>query len=170
MLYTIEETTTLWEKFQPLWTKWAYKLRGVDYDEEDLYQESYLLLLKALEHYDVGKGVPFEAYYKIILYRWGKDYRNKTRGQMIGDEALQDYLDKDREEADFLKGLLYEQQLKELAKVLAYLKPVERSIIIKFYYEEKSLKTIAREMNLTMRAVVGRKVRAIEKLTQFFGK
>lgn len=169
MFYTIEETNNLWEKFRPLWTSWAYKLRAVDYDKEDLYQESYLLLLKTLEHYDEGKGVPFESYYKIILYRWGKDYARKTRGQAIGDEALMDYLDEGREDIDFLKPLIDEEQLEVLGEALSSLKPSEKEVIVKFYFEEKSLKMIASEMGITMRAVVGRKVRAVEKLTRFFG-
>lgn len=169
MFYTIEETHSLWEKFRPLWTSWAYKLRAVDYDKEDLYQESYFILLKALEHYDDQKGVPFESYYKIILYRWGKDYLNKKRGQVVGDTELMDYLEGDKEEIDFLKKLIYEEQAGVLTRALASLKPAEKDIILKFYFEEKSLKEIACEMGLTMRAVVGRKVRAIEKLAQFFG-
>ncbi len=100
---TKEEIYILWNKFAPLWKSWARKLSYVDDEQEDLYQESYLLLMRALQHYDQLKGVPFEAYYKMVLYRWGKKYRNKMRAHLMQDQDLEWYSDLTGTADDFVK-------------------------------------------------------------------
>ncbi|MEG0085923.1 MAG: sigma factor, partial [Niameybacter sp.] len=69
----------LWERLKPLCLKWAKKFNGEQEDIEGLYQESYLVLLKALEHYDPSSEKKFESYFKMVLYRWGRNYQNKKK-------------------------------------------------------------------------------------------
>ena len=51
-LYSYE----LWQLMCPLCTKWAHKLKEVDYSVEDLMQESYLILCTALDTYNQDKA------------------------------------------------------------------------------------------------------------------
>ena len=59
-------TLYLWEKMKPLCLKWAHKLGHIEGDREDLYQESYILLIRALRCYEVCQNMSFEAYFKMV--------------------------------------------------------------------------------------------------------
>lgn len=165
---TKEEIYILWNKFAPLWKSWARKLSYVDDEQEDLYQESYLLLLGALQHYDEKKGVPFEAYYKMVLYRWGKKYRNKMRAHLMEDQDLEWYSDLTGTADDFVREVIQQEEHKRLEEGMKRLKPSECLVIRKFYFEEKLLGEIAMELGITVKAVAGRKERALKKLEKIF--
>ena len=165
---TKEELCELWSKHKPLWTSWARKLKYVDYEVEDLYQESYLILVKAVEQYDPRQGVPFEAYYKILLYRWGQRYLYKRRERPIGDETIGEYLNLDTSWSDLGEKVWHTQQIQKLGEAMTVLKPMEKAILIKFYFEGKKLKEIGSELGLTLKTVATRKEKAIKKIYNFF--
>ena len=165
---TKEEIYILWNKFAPLWKSWARKLSYVHGEVEDLYQESYLLLLGALQHYDEKKGVPFEAYYKMVLYRWGKKYRNKMRAHLMEDQDLEWYSDLTGTADDFVREVIQQEEHKRLEEGMKRLKPSECLVIRKSYFEEKLLGEIAMELGITVKAVAGRKERALKKLEKIF--
>lgn len=159
-----EEVHILWNTYRPLWTSWARKLSYVDDEQEDLYQESYILLMKAIEYYDESKGVPFGAFYKMILYRWGKHYIRKLREQTMEIDDLNFYLDQQPQKGDLLLELLQGEQLKKLDEAIRMLEVKDREVIMRFYFEGESLNQIAKVLGLTMRGVVNRKERVLEKL------
>ena len=165
---TKEESYKVWYQFAPLWKSWARKLSYIEVEREDLYQESYCLLVKALEHYDQEKGVPFEAYYKMVLYRWGKKYRQKKRDYLMEDEDLQGYGEGIDQSEDVLQKVIHQEVCQRLEKGLKRLKPSECFVIRKFYLEEKPLGEIASELGITAKAVAGRKERALKKLEKIF--
>lgn len=166
---TKEEIYILWNKFAPLWKSWARKLSYVHGEVEDLYQESYLLLLGALQHYDDKKGVPFEAYYKMVLYRWGKRYSTRQKATLMEDQDLEWSSDDIGSSfIDMSKELIHKEDLRRLMEVLELLSPLEQIIIRRFYFEEKTLKEISIELGLALKNVATRKGRALKKLNEIF--
>lgn len=165
---TKEDSYKVWYQFAPLWKSWARKLSYLEVEREDLYQESYCLLVKALKHYDQDKGVPFEAYYKMVLYRWGKKYRQKKRDYLLEDEVLQGYREDIDYSEDVMQKVLHQETCQRLEEGLKRLKPSEYFVIKKFYLEEKLLADIASELGITVKAVSGRKERALKKLEKIF--
>ena len=160
---TKEEIYILWNKFAPLWKSWARKLSYVHGEVEDLYQESYLLLLGALQHYDDKKGVPFEAYYKMVLYRWGKRYSTRQKATLMEDQDLEWSSDDIGSSfIDMSKELIHKEDLRRLMEVLELLSPLEQIIIRRFYFEEKTLKEISIELGFALKNVATRKGRALK--------
>lgn len=58
---------SLFLRFHPLVNKFCTMYRVRTMEREDLYQESRIVLLEAIQLYDGEKGLKFAAYYKLLL-------------------------------------------------------------------------------------------------------
>lgn len=158
-----------WEKLQPLVSKFVRQTQLVGYDEDDLVQECFLLLQKAVENYDETLGVSFAYYYKTLLRGWraNKNKRAQKREVLYSEEAFS-YLEDDRVnvEQDVERSMCIEEIYHEVQQLEA----IQRRIIVAYYYEHKKIKDIARELGVSYKAIEGRKNKAIKSLRQVYEK
>lgn len=165
----VESTYELWERFLPLCIKWANKLKEVEYSQEDLLQESYLILIKALKTYKADKDVRFEAYFKYMLYRWGRDYMRKKREVLVFDEAAYDFWSNGTDEkSDVETHILYQEQIHQLKRGLKTLDPEDATLILELYIKNKTIKDLTKDKHMSYKALTSRKYYILKKLKKFF--
>lgn len=159
-------TRLLWKRLEPLCLKWASKLQNVDYSFEDLYQESYLILVQTLESYNLEQTLKFESYFKLLLYRWGWNYTHKKRALPIeSDVDFWGMLKDDQQlEADYL----YKEDLKILQEGLKSLSKLEYNLIIDLYIKGLKISQIATLYEIDYKMLESKKRRTLKKLQKFF--
>lgn len=161
-------TAVLWHKLKPLCWNFAYRFDEMEGNEEDLYQESYFILLKALKSYDLDSPVKFESYFKMILYRWGGNYRLDKKLLLLGEDNY-DLLIGQIEEASRIEDkILHNEQIEVLHKALAVLKEDERNLLIDLYVKGEGTKEISTRYGVAYTKVDSQKRRLLKKLKKFF--
>ncbi|HHV38341.1 MAG TPA: sigma-70 family RNA polymerase sigma factor [Tepidimicrobium sp.] len=136
---------------------------------DDLIQEGYEVILKAMEDYDPDRGVYFLGYVKAMLkYR----YIGKHRERQLYSLNLE-VDDSGRELVDLIQGkedptsdVLDKEVREKLFCALGHLAPRQREVIIYFYIHDLSMREIAKRLGIAYRTVVNTKARAIEKLRE----
>lgn len=152
-----------WERLQPLVNKFTRETFLAGLEREDLRQECFLQLQKALLSYDAELGVSFPYYYKVVLYGWraNKNRKNKTYAMPYEDEALRFIKDETVNVAlEAERGVLFER----LKERIEELDEIERQIIVAYYFEGKSLKEVARGLKLSYKKIENNKRRGLERL------
>lgn len=180
MEYTIEDlvllsqtdsryTMELWLKFEPLCIKWANKLKEIEYSQEDLHQESYLILLKALASYKSAPDQKFESYYKYMLYRWGRNYKRKKREQLTFTNGDHDYFENVADiKQDIESQILYEEKVRHLQIALQTLNDSEYTLLVRLYVNQEKLLAISKESQVLYSTLESRKRYALKKLKDIF--
>ena len=164
-----ECTYELWERLLPLCMKWARKLKAIDYSGEDLLQESYLILLKALKTYKVEEEMRFEAYFKYMLYRWGRNYMRKKREVLAFDGENYDFwCNVADEKVDVEAQILKEEEIRQLEHALKSLKEDEYTLLIDLYLRETPLKDLAKDKHMSYKGLTSKKYYTLKKLKKFF--
>lgn len=151
-----------WEKLGPLVRKFSRETHLLGVDKDDIKQECFLQLEKALENYDESYGVPFESYYKIVLSGW-RSNQNKVKRDEVAFEEEQFLSLKDERtdiQAEVERKVLIEKSL----TYIEVLEAMDRQIIKAFYLENKKLGEIALEIGLGRKAVEARKKKALNQL------
>ena len=161
-------TYVLWERLRPLCMKWASRLKDIDYSKEDLLQESYLILQKALKTYRPGEKTKFESYFKFMLYRWGRDYIHKKREVVCLDEDSDRRIEWIDESAQVEMEILEKEELRQLEVALQKLPQEEYTFLVELYMKEQSLKDLARHKSMSYKALTCKKYYILKKLKKFF--
>lgn len=158
-----------WEKLQPLVKKFVRETFIAGFDNDDIRQECFLQLHKAMQRYDENTGISFAYYYKVVLCGWRANENKKNRNLEISYEEEQlVLLAKERTEMENnVEGKILIEQIR---KELADLEEVERKIILAYYFENKKLKEIALELGIPYKTLEYKKKGAIHKLSQSFLK
>lgn len=122
------------EQYKGLIVFFTKKYNISNYTHEDLFQEFSMLLVKALDNYDVSRGASFDTFYTAYIRRWiHKELRKNSRekrgdlllifddeesnmlpnsdklDEYIDDAKTPDELEKEGREIEFI-----EEQLKEM--------------------------------------------------------
>ena len=152
-----------WEKLYPLRRKFVRETILGGFEKEDLEQECFLQLQKALEKYKPEMGVPFESYYKIVLYGWrANQNRVKARKELVfGEEEM---LSRTDESVDVATNVERKLLAEEVREKLNELEDKERRIVEAYYLQNKKLAQIASELNVSIKTVEARKRKALNKL------
>lgn len=160
----IAYTVVLWDRLKPLCLKWVNKFNKEQEDIEGLYQETYMILLKAIEAYDLSQGKKFESYFKILLYRWGYNYQHKKKEVLLMREE-EDGRDHriDEDACTEAQGIL-NIQLEKLYKALKYLEQDEYELLVAFYVRQERIKEISRRKGVSEQAIESRKRRLLKKI------
>lgn len=161
----------LWQQFAPLIKNWSYKTPLEGYTLDDLSQQSFILLLKALEEYDPGKGVPFEAFYRMRLYSWRSlAFRKKTESPMA-DEKTFELLSNKQDPAQDIEEIFAQKEDKDLLyTLLNTLEEKERYILQAYYFHHMELKAIAKELGYSYKSLEAKKRRLLTKLRILYKK
>ena len=154
-----------WEKLQPLVRKFIKETFISGYDEEDIRQECFLQLHKALQRYDEGSGISFAYYYKVVLCGWRANENKKNRGCEISydEEILVFLIENDRTNIEY--DIERKMLLEEIKELMGTLEDREKQIILAYYLENKKLKDIAVELGFSYKKTQHIKERAIHKLS-----
>ena len=145
---------SIYRKYRPIVFSYISQRVASREDAEDLCQDVFVKLSRALETYDEDK-----AAVSTLVYR-------------IAHNAVIDYYRTSRthEEAAVLPSaedtVMDRAQARELAEALAKLPEQQRDILILRFYRGWTLVRIAKEMGLTYNTVVSRQKRALEKLRE----
>lgn len=169
---TKEEQYNLWLMLRPMWSKWAYKMSMVDNEKSDWEQESYIVLDTALRTYEEGYAISFNAYYRMLLYRYGKKVMNKPREVLVYE---QDQLGGQQEIADTSIAIEDEVVAREweeekgfmVRMLLAKLTPRDKELIEALYLYQKPITQFAKEKGTSYDAIECRKRRVLKKLKSF---
>lgn len=151
-----------WLKLAPTRNKFVRDTVFYSMDKNDIEQECYFQLLKALELYDESLGVPFESYYKVRLYGWRANQNRKRyiSPSFIEDEALGLIDERMNLEEQIEEQVLFEKVIEELST----LKEIERKIIVAYYLENKKLTEIAKALGLKYKTAESKKGEVLKKL------
>ena len=162
-----EEQGTLiaywWDRLYPLRRKFVRETHLGGLEQEDLEQECFIQLLKALEKYRPEMGVPFESYYKVVLHGWRAN-QNRVKARMelaFGEDGL--FFVKDERiniEQDVERKMLSEEVYKKLGE----LEQEEQIIITAYYLQNKKLADIADMLQQPYKTVERKKRIALKKL------
>lgn len=153
----------LLEKLKPLIYKNIYKFwRAMDPITEDLAQEGYILILESLNTFDYKRNVHFLHYIKTkLLYFYMNYYRNTKNPKYAISYLETNCYETIKSSLDLL---VEKEKLNFLLNIFNFLSETEQKILTLFYYEKQSISEIADELNITYRACLGRKQRAVKKL------
>ena len=162
-------TQMLWERFRPLCLKWVSKFDKEQEDIEGLYQETYLIMLKALKDYDVDQKKNFESYFKIVLYRWGYNYQHKKKEQLVLSKEEGENLENqiDERACTEAQGML-NLQIAKLDIALQALNQDDYELIIALYVKGERIKAISEQYGVSYIAIESRKRRILKKIKKFF--
>ncbi|CDR31382.1 RNA polymerase factor sigma-70 [Acholeplasma oculi] len=75
------------EKYRPLIWKNIYRFYVEPKDRDDFYQEACLLMLDALEVFDLSRNKTFTKYYELILFRRFIHLKDKSPKYILYDKA-----------------------------------------------------------------------------------
>lgn len=141
---------------------------------DDLIQEGYEIILKAIEEFDPNKGVHFLGYIKLQLkYHYLNKHREKeyySLNEPIGDGELEllDLIESN--EIDLLDHIIAKENGEILIKALNSLTKRQKQIIVEFYINELSMEEIAQKLNISYRTVVNTKTNGINNLRKIIVK
>lgn len=152
-----------WDKLYPLRRKFVGETLLKGFEKEDIEQECFLQLHKAIERYNPHMGVPFESYYKVILHGWRANQNRSKINREIAFEEEEFFFMKDERtdiERDVEKKLLVE----EVMHLIEQLEEKERGIIKAYYLQHKKIKEIATQYGIAYKTVEAKKKKALSRL------
>lgn len=155
--------TYWWDRLYPLRRKFVRETILDGLDQDDLEQECFIQLLKALEKYRPEMEVPFECYYKVVLRGWRAN-QNRARARMeLAFEEDEMFLVKDERvniEQDVERSMIVE----EVCKSIGELEEEERRIIEAYYLQNRKIADIAIMLNKSYKTIEYKKHNALNKL------
>lgn len=155
--------TDWWEKLQPLVRKFTWETSLAGFEDDDIRQECFLLLQKALNCYKKETGISFAYYYKVMLRGWRANANRKTRCRDIAWDEEKFGLLKD-ERIDIENDIERKMLIEKIDNVVKSLEEEERQIIVAYYFEHKKLGEIALRLGLSYKAAEYRKKGALTRL------
>ena len=158
-----------WEKLAPLRRKFVRETLLSGLDKEDLEQECFLQLHKAIERYMPEMGVPFESYYKIMLYGWRAN-QNRVKARMELAFGVDETFILSDERVNIEKDIETKILVQEVFGKLEALESVEREIIKAYYLQRKKLAQVATELGIPFKTVEFKKRKALGKLKALLGE
>ena len=158
-----------WIKLTPLWKKFVRETYLCGYDKEDLIQECYLQLVKALEKFDENFGVPFESYYKIQLYGWrANQNRRKKDSLSLTDELFEAVEGISKRTSDVSQEVENKLLIETIYQELDKMNHTDKTIVIGYYLKGRSLKEIANAIDINYKTAEFRKGKSLKRLRALF--
>lgn len=140
-------------------------------DPQDLDQELIILMIESLADYDPEKATfPWyirqkSRYYALDLAKKHTARTRMTQRPTEGQDPLENLTTDETPEENYEN----KERNKRLQAALEKLKPLEREIIIEYYYRRKNLKEIAQAQKRSISTISKHKTQALKKLRRFLG-
>lgn len=133
---------------------------------EDLIQEGNILIMESIEKFDTEYGVHFLGYIKSKLkyYYLNKNKVEKEFSLNELDDNGVEFIERIVSDINIEDMILKEIENRYLLSSLNKITEREKEIVLKFYFEELSLREIAEELNIKYQTVANLKTNAIKKL------
>jgi RNA polymerase sigma-70 factor (ECF subfamily) len=151
------------ERYQRPVFNLCYRMLGNAEDAEDAAQETFLRAYKSLQHYDRGR--PFSTWVLSIAAHHCIDQMRRRRMSLVSIDDLNvpDLPD----QAPGSETLLSRKEEKESVRALLNdLNPVDRALVVMYYWNDLSYQEIAQALRLTESAVKSRLHRARRIMAQ----
>ncbi len=124
---------------------------------ENVAQEVFIQIYLSLPNYKTDN---FKAWISRITTNKAIDSlrkkRSKFQEEIMKEEGQIEALDFGNQEEDPLASLIKKENERELKKLLEELPDIYRTIIVKYYFDEKPYKDIAREEGLSVKTIESR--------------
>ena len=150
-----EAEKELYEKFRPLIVNLCKKSFIEGYTFEDIYQECYLALSKAVSYYNVDK----HRFFGYALTAIKNQINYKIR-RSIPEKEANFYVD----DFEFVEDIILKSDYDTLLKSLKNLDEKEQRLIKQCFFRNKSYRQYAKEVHLTYSQVMFIKRKALTKL------
>lgn len=146
----------------PLIRKFVRETVLYGFDKDDLMQECYMQLQKALERYNEALGVPFESYYRVSLYGWRSNENKKSMRRLSKEQdPIMEIVDERMSVANEVEmKLLWEMAQGEIEM----LSEVEQLILRQYYLEHMPLVEIAKSLGISYKTLESKKGAILKKL------
>lgn len=152
-----EAFTQLLEIYQTPVYNLCYRMLNNDGDAEDAAQETFLRAYQSMRRYDSSR--PFATWLLSIAAHYCIDQIRKRRVMFVSTEDTS-Y----PELMDISPGpetsISRREEREEIQAILDTLQPVDRAVVVMYYWYEMSYEEIGRSLNLTLSAVKSRLHRA----------
>ena len=147
--------------YEPMINSIARKYTYNRWDYEDCKQEIFIKMLECFEKYDFSKNIPLEAFIRVCAVRRALSFAKKNNRQNSKELViLEDMNCEDLEPTSEEVDEIYNQFLK------MYSKHENGAIIKKKYIDGFSSKELAKEYNISTRAID----KKIKKFNEWFRK
>lgn len=138
---------------------------------EDLLQEGYIVVLHALESFDINKGIHFLAFVKSRIKYF---YLNCSRDNLKHIKNLNHINIDDMEICDIKENteekILKTEEISLLERCIEMLTEKEKQLIYLFYFDEIPIAEIAVKLNISYGTACCKKSQALKKLRVYMGR
>ncbi|MCF6463958.1 hypothetical protein C3E89_11420 [Clostridium sp. Cult1] len=133
---------------------------------DDLIQEGYEIILKAIENYNPNRGVKFLGYVKAML-RYGYLEKHREKQILSLNEPLEEgeFIDLlEGSEEDPVDAVIKKEEKYLLLESLNCLTERQKQVVVDYYINRLSIDEIANKLGISYRTVVNTKTQGIKKL------
>jgi len=128
-------------------------------ESEDIVQEAFVKMYKNADKFQKFEGIQFKSWaYKITINTAITHYRKFKKGEFLTDDPA--LYEKPDEEAPDVRYSFSADAKSMVAKILDKMPLHLRSVLARYYIEDKSYKTIAQEENISIPTLKMRLFRA----------
>lgn len=139
--------------------------QGNQEDAQDIFQESLLVLFKKLQQPDFELHISPEAYiYGICRNLWLKTLQKNKRNKAMQATVKADVDFLNKEEVNPLGNVFQKQVL--VAELLKEMGVACRSLLMGFYFQQRSLKELANQLNYSSKFIKIKKKRCLDHLKE----
>lgn len=166
-----ETTYKLWEIFEPLRSNWARQTSLEVWSREDLQQQSYLILVDALQRYDASLGMGFAGYYKTRLSVWRSKQGKRKRCESSNVVGVE--LEMYEHSEGSMRNLLAVEDRLFLQDVVGWMKTLgnaERAFFIDSILQQVETPVLMQKYGLKAGSVRSKKKRLRDQLKKVFEK
>lgn len=147
------------EKYREPLTRAAWRVVRGQEEAEDIVQESFVKMYKNADKFEKQEGIEFKSWaYKITINTAITHYRKLKRGEFLAEDPTV-FEEPEKEFADARFSAAADAKA-VVAKVLAEMPPHLRTVMERYYLEDKSYQTIAKEENISIPTLKMRLFRA----------
>lgn len=160
---------SLYTKNYPKVETYILKNSGNKEQAKDIYQEAFVTVWSHIKNgtFEIRDESSINGYlYTISKNKWldylrSSHYKKTTK---LPDDRFNHHADTSFDEQD--DTLLKESQLDHVMQVFKNLASGCKTLLTKFYFEKKSMETIAEELNLDPASTRNKKYRCMQKLRE----
>lgn len=153
------------KKFNYFVIKQAGKYQIPSYSFEDLVQHGYLSVIKSIHLYKEGKS-SFTTYCTNAVVN---NFNTLLKGQIKHYREIQDEGVLNSQVYDFSleDEIIAYEETEKISQAIEMLEGEEQRVIKRIYIEDKTLKAVAKELNICYRKAIYVKKDAFEKLKKY---
>lgn len=157
----------LWQMIAPVSNHWISHIYLEHWSREDLLQETYIILIEALQKYDKEQGMTFWGYYKMSLKVWKSKKSKRKTCESSNVESIERAMQCHSEGSqDGLIEVENQMLLAQIIEVMNELEEGEREFLIDSVIKGKEAPFLSQKYGGKPSTIRSKKKRMIDKLKQ----